>query len=67
MYLNEGFKSNVFKLFILIKIATIKSNNVNTQDKIPSISDISRISDISGISSISNISSISDKSSISDI
>ena len=44
MYLNEGFKSNVFKLFILIKIATIKSNNVNTQDKIPSISDISRIS-----------------------
>ena len=46
MYLNEGFKSNVFKLFILIKIATIKSNNVNTQDKIPSISDISRISDM---------------------
>ena len=47
MYLNEGFKSNVFKSFILIKKrVTIGSNNFNTQDKILSISDIPRNSDL---------------------
>ena len=56
MYLNKGFKSNVFKSFILIKKrVTIESNNFNTQDKILSISDIPRISDLSDSNQVYSI------------